>query len=172
MIEIKVDNKAVNDALDRLASASANPRPALLAIGESLVLSTKKRFETSTAPDGSRWVQNSQATYLSFLGNGKNNHCKDGRVNKSGSEKVMGKKPLIGKTGNLSQQIDYAIDGSGLRVGSIMEYAAMQQFGGITSPRSMIPNKIIPARPFLGISTADEQMIVSTVNDYLRGVIG
>lgn len=149
MIEIKVDNKAVNDALERLASASANPRPALLAIGESLVLSTKKRFETSTAPDGTRWTPNSPSTLARKKGN----------------------KPLIGKTGNLAQQISYAIDGNGLRIGSPMEYAAMQQFGG---HKSKFPHLWgdIPARPFLGISDADEQMIVSTVTDYLRGVIG
>jgi phage gpG-like protein len=47
----------------------------------------------------------------------------------------------------------------------------MQQFGGTTSPRSMIPGKRIPARPFLGISDSDETMILKTVNDYFRGVI-
>ncbi len=149
MIEIKVDNKTVNDTLERLASASANPRPALLAIGESLVLSTKKRFETSTAPDGTHWTPNSPSTLIRKKGN----------------------KPLVGKTGNLAQQISYAIDGNGLRIGSPMEYAAMQQFGG---QKSKFPHLWgdIPARPFLGISDADEQMIVSTVTDYLRGVIG
>lgn len=149
MFEIKVDNKNVNDTLERLASASANPRPALLAIGESLVLSTKKRFETSTAPDGSRWDPNKPSTLARKKGN----------------------KPLIGKTGNLAQQISYAIDGDGLRIGSPMVYAAMQQFGG---KKSQFPNLWgdIPARPFLGISDADEQMILSTVNDYLRSVSG
>jgi phage virion morphogenesis protein len=171
MIEIKVDNKVVNDVLSRLASATANPGPVLRAIGEDLVLSTKKRFETSTAPDGSRWKPNSQATYLGYLGNAKSNHRKDGRINSRGADKVMAKKPLIGKTGNLAQQISYAVDGNGLRIGSPMEYAAMQQFGG---QKSKFPNLWgdIPARPFLGISDSDEQMIVSTVNNYLRGVIG
>jgi hypothetical protein len=37
MIEIKVDNAEVLAALERLSKAVANPRPALLAIGESLV---------------------------------------------------------------------------------------------------------------------------------------
>ncbi len=47
----------------------------------------------------------------------------------------------------------------------------MQQFGG---NKSKFPNLWgdIPARPFLGISDADEKMIVSTVNEYLRSVIG
>lgn len=170
MIEVKIDSKAVIDALERLARSAANPRPALLAIGESLVVSTKKRFETSTAPDGTRWAPNSQATYLMHLGGAKSNHRKDGRINSRGAEKVMGKKPLI-RIGVLSQQISCAVDGNGLRVGSPMEYAAMQQFGG---KKSQFPNLWgdIPARPFLGVSDADEQMIVDTVGDYLAGIIG
>lgn len=170
MIDVKIDNKNVIQAMERLANAAVNPRPALLAIGESLVVSTKKRFESSTAPDGSRWKPNSQATYLGHLGNSKSNHRKDGRINSRGAEKVMGKKPLIGKTGLLSQQISYALDGNGLRIGSPMEYAAMQQFGG---KKSRFPNLWgdIPARSFLGISDADETMILKTVNDYLRSVI-
>jgi phage virion morphogenesis protein len=170
MIEVKVDSQNVLAALDRLTKATANPRPALLAIGESLVTSTKQRFETSTAPDGTRWQPNRQATYLGYLGSAKSNHRKDGRINSRGTDKVMGKKPLIGKSGALGQNIDYALDENGLRVGSSLEYAAMQQFGG---KKSRFPNLWgdIPARPFLGVSAADETMIVSTVTDYLRGVI-
>ena len=169
MIEIKVDNKNVIAALDRLAKAAANPRPALLAIGDDLVLSTKKRFETSTAPDGTRWEPNRQSTYLQHLGSAKSNHRKDGRINSRGAAKVMGKRPLIG-VGTLSKQIYSNVDGNGLQVGSTMEYAAMQQFGG---KKSKFPHLWgdIPARPFLGISAADE-MMVGTVNDYLRRVVG
>lgn len=149
MIEIKVDNKNVIAALDRLAKAAANPRPALLAIGDDLVLSTKKRFETSTAPDGSHWAANSAATL----------------------KRKKGGKPLIGKTRLLSQEIYPNVDGGSLRVGSTMEYAAMQHFGG---KKSKFPHLLgdIPARPFLGISDTDETMILKTVNDYLRSVIG
>jgi phage virion morphogenesis protein len=148
MIEVKIDNKNVIEAMDRLAKAAVNPRPALLAIGEKLVVSTKKRFETSTAPDGLRWTPNKPSTL----------------------KRKKGNKPLIGKTGLLSQQISYALDGDGLRIGSPMEYAAMQQFGG---KKSRFPNLWgdIPARPFLGISDADGTMILKTVNDYLRSVI-
>lgn len=149
MIEVKIDSKAVIDALDRLARSAANPRPALLAIGESLVVSTKKRFESSTAPDGNKWAPNKPSTL----------------------KRKKGDKPLIGKTGVLAGDIHYAVDGSGLQVGSLMEYAAMQQFGG---KKSKFPSLWgdIPARPFLGISEADEQMILDTVNDYLQKVIG
>ena len=52
MIEVKFDSQRVEAMLERLANGAANPRPALLAIGEDLIKSTKKRFEDSKAPDG------------------------------------------------------------------------------------------------------------------------
>lgn len=171
MIKIKVDNARVAAALEHLAQAAASPRPALLAIGESLVESTKKRFGTSTAPDGARWTPNSPTTYLGMVNSfGKGNFGKGGKINARGSTRVASKKPLIGETRSLSKQIYPALEGNVLRVGSTMKYAAMQQFGG---KKSQFPNLWgdIPAREFLGISTSDEAMIVSTVSEYLESVI-
>lgn len=170
MIEIKVDDARVKAALEHLAQAAARPRPALLAIGESLVESTKKRFETSTAPDGTRWAPNSQATYLGMVNSfGKGNFNKGGKINARGATRVAGKKPLV-LEGTLAEQIHYALDGNGLRVGSPEKYAAMQQFGG---KKADFPNLWgdIPAREFLGVSEADAQMIVGTVSEYLKSVI-
>ena len=47
-----------------------------------------------------------------------------------------------------------------------MAYAAMQQFGGT---KSQFPHLWgdIPARPFLGISTADKQNIRDIIGSYL-----
>ncbi len=177
MIKIDVDDKQVIAAMERLAKAAANPRPALKAIGEALVTSTKARFQTSTAPDGSRWAPNSQATYLRDLGSAKSLHRKDGRINSKGAGKVMGKRPLIGETGNLSQQIHWRVDADALLVGSTMEYAATQQFGaeqgafGRDKRNHPIPWGDIPARPFLGVSDQDASKIMSIVNEYLRGAL-
>lgn len=147
MIDVKFDNANVLQALERLAKAAANPRPALLSIGEDLVKSTKNRFNESRGPDGKAWAPNSPATL----------------------KRKRGSKPLIGE-GILRDQIGYAEGGNVLSVFSTMEYAAMQQFGG---KKSKFPHLWgdIPARPFLGISDADEQMIVETVSDYLRSMV-
>ncbi|ARU30893.1 hypothetical protein CAP31_03835 [Sulfuriferula sp. AH1] len=172
MIETKWNDADVLAALERLAQATAQPRPALLAIGESQVESTKKRFETSTAPDGSRWAPNSEATYLGMVNAfGKGNFGKNGRINARGATRVAGKKPLIGETRMLSTQIFYEVDHDSVRWGSPMVQAAMQHFGGT---KSKFPNLWgdIPARPFLGVSESDAVMIVDTVSDYLRKVIG
>ena len=62
MINVEIDDRAILNALRNLQRAGANLRPALAEIGEQLVESTKKRFETSTAPDGSAWEENSAST--------------------------------------------------------------------------------------------------------------
>lgn len=172
MIEVKIDDARVVAALDRLSASAANPRPALLAIGESLVESTKKRFETSTAPDGTRWKPNSQATYLGMVNAfGKSHFGKTGRLNAKGATRAAGKKPLIGETRMLSTQIHYELTGDGLRWGSPMVYAAMQNYGG---KKSQFPHLWgdIPARQFLGVSDSDADMIERTVSEYLKNVVG
>lgn len=154
MIEIKFDNAKVLNALDNLSKASANPRPALLSIGEDLVKSTKNRFNESRSPDGKTWAPNSSTTL----------------------KRKRGTKPLIGE-GTLRDQISYAEGSNVLTIFSSMEYAATQQFGadkgafGRTKRNAPIPWGNIPARPFLGISDDDEHVIIQTISDYLRSVI-
>lgn len=147
-IQIEIDDRAVTQMLQRLIDAGQNPRPALLEVGEDLVESTKRRFETQTAPDGSRWERNSPVT-----------------IKRKGRDQ-----PLTGR-GTLMDQINYQITGNDtLDVGSPTIYAAMQQFGGT---KSEFPNLWgdIPARPFVGVSTEDEQSILDTFINYLRDQI-
>jgi phage virion morphogenesis protein len=147
-IQIEIDDRAVTQMLQRLIDAAQNPRPALLEVGEDLVESTKRRFETQTAPDGSRWERNSPVT-----------------IKRKGRDQ-----PLTGR-GTLMDQINYQITGNDtLDVGSPTIYAAMQQFGG---RKSEFPNLWgdIPARPFIGVSADDEQSILNTFINYLRDQI-
>lgn len=148
MFDVKVESKSVTDALQRLAKSAANPRPVLLAIAEDLVTSTKKRFVTSTAPDGTRWAPNKPSTL----------------------RRKKGDKPLIGKTNLLSQKIFPDVGSDWLVVGSPMKYAAMQHFGG---KKSQFPKLWgdIAARPIFGLSDSDEKMVVSTTSDYLRSTL-
>jgi phage virion morphogenesis protein len=134
-------------------------RPALREIGEALAESTRRRFATSTAPDGSRWAPNAQTTYLGMLGS--KDTGKDGRLNKRGSTKVMNKKPLVA-SGLLADSITWQLTDNGVEIGTNRIYAGTHQFGasrgqyGTTSRGAPIPWGNIPARPFLGLSAADE----------------
>jgi len=148
-IHIEVDDRKVVQMLQRLIDAGQNPRPALLEIGEDLVDSTKNRFGSESGPDGSVWERNSPLT-----------------IARKGRDQ-----PLTGH-GTLMDQINYQLTGGDtLDVGSPTIYAAMQQFGGT---RSEFPHLWgdIPARPFIGVSEEDGQMITDTFNDYLKDQIG
>jgi phage gpG-like protein len=64
MIKFHIDDDDIKRALRNLQQVGSNLRPALRTIGETLKESTQKRFETTTAPDGSAWALNSVLSTL------------------------------------------------------------------------------------------------------------
>lgn len=176
LITVKIDDQSALAALAKIRAAGINPRPLLLEIGEDLMATTKQRFQSSTAPDGSKWDKNSPATMARWL-SAKSNHKKSGGLSKRGQAKAASKKPLIGKSKRLSSSITYIVGGNMLQVGSPMIYASTQQFGagkgefGTTRRGSPIPWGDIPAREFLGLSAEDSANIIDLAEDYLRRAI-
>lgn len=182
-ITIAIDDTRVLAVLARMADGLADPEPLLRAWGEDLVASTTQRFATGTAPDGSRWAPNTEATFLAYLsqrsgsysddgqrtGTRRGYERKDGRIAARGSALMMGKRPLIGESKSLSTQIHYQVEGHVLFIGSPEVYAGMQQFGG---EKAEFPHLWgdIPARPFLGVSDADAESMERTALDYLAGL--
>ena len=155
-IQVEVDDAEIRRALQRLIDAGINPRPALLEIGDDLIVSTKKRFESESGPDGMPWARNSELT----------------KSRKGGRDQ-----PLIGG-GKLMDQINKQLSGNDtLYVGSDRDYAGTQQFGakqgqfGRSDRNTPLPWGDIPARPFIGISDADEDKIIDIFNQYLQDQI-
>jgi phage virion morphogenesis protein len=147
MINVEIDTSQITAELNRLLARTGNLSPALRGIGESLTESTKKRFETYTGPDGVMWEANSDVTY-------------ERKADRSGI-------PLTDH-GTLGNTIAYQLQGGdALLIGSSMEYAAMQQFGGTKAEFPKLWGDI-PARPFLGISEHDRTNILDTLADYLQ----
>lgn len=182
MSYVEFDAGEIERALRHLQDSIGDLRPALKKIGIDLTESTKRRFETTTGPDGKQWAANTQATYESFLhqksgkyeegarvGAKKGYFLKDGRVSARSASLLSGKKPLTGETGKLMDQIGYDVFGfDTLQIYSTMEYSAMQQFGGEKSEFPWLWGDI-PARPFLGISEDDKNNISSIINHHLLG---
>ncbi|MFT8679706.1 MAG: phage virion morphogenesis protein [Gluconacetobacter sp.] len=48
--------REITSALDRIAAIGRNPSRVLAAVGEELIQSTQRRFETQTASDGTPWA--------------------------------------------------------------------------------------------------------------------
>ena len=175
MIRIEIDDQAVRAALGELLRRVQDPAPALREIGELLVASTRQRFATGRAPDGTPWAPNSLVTVLRYLSRfGGSFRRGGGGLTKRGQARAAAKKPLIGETRRLSSEIAYRLIPRGVEVGSSLEYAAVQQFGarkgqfGRTRRGAPIPWGDIPPRPFLGLSDADRTAVLQLLAAHLR----
>ena len=157
MLTIKYDRGNVPTALAQVLSVIDNPRPLMQAIGEYGIDSTMRRFATGKGPDGTPWAPKSKTTLA--------RHPRGGR------------KPLIGESRALSTTIAYRATDRSVEWGSNQAYAAVQQFGAAKGSlwrgkdkrgrNAMAPWGDIPARPYLGLSDADERNILEIVRDYL-----
>jgi phage virion morphogenesis protein len=147
MLEVTFDSARLVRALSDLQAAVGDLSPALRDIVEELQESTKQRFGSKIGPDGQRWADNSDVTI----------------------ERKGRNDPLVGG-GTLARELSYDVDQNTLTFGSLMEYAAMQQFGG---KKAEFPNLWgdIPARPFIGISSDDESAILAIIAKHLNNAI-
>lgn len=164
---IELTNRSGLDYLQALIARGQNLRPVLAEIGEDMAESTKRRFSTAKAPDGTPWAPNSASTigaYSNMFA-----RKKDGTLSNKAQAKIAGKKPLTGETRALATTINYQLqDDNAVSIGSPMVYAAMHQFGGKKSDFPHLWGDI-PARPFLGASEADKTNIADLVRSYMLG---
>lgn len=198
MIEVKINDRDVRQALNRLIAASGDLKPALREIGETLMVSTKRRFAEQRDPDGNPWETNKESTLLRYLENKagrsvrrkgevlvikyydkkRNYNTQKGKLNAAGARTLIAKKVLTGESKRLGHEINYRVTGGAVEVGSSLEYAATQQFGakkgafGKTKKGRDIPWGDIPARPFLGLSAKDKQDVLAILNEHLAKAMG
>jgi len=172
---ITVLDEEVQSKLKALADRATHPAGALAAIGEGIVERTKRRFETSTGPDGVAWKPNSVVTLALFSGrlaSQKSKVKKDGSLNAAGERALAAKKPLIGESLDLSRQFHIQVGELTLTIASTPAYAAIQQFGGQAGRGRKVT---IPARPFLPVHQdgtlypSDQADIIDEINEYLLG---
>ncbi|MGV2130310.1 phage virion morphogenesis protein [Agrobacterium vitis] len=107
--------------------------------------SVKDNFENERAPDGSRWTALSQAT-------------RDQREKKYGHAPTS----ILRASGDLMNSIDAESDDCQVRIGSALVYAAIHQFGGYAGRGHKVS---IPARPYLGLSSVDEEEVLAIAED-------
>lgn len=171
-VTITIDDAELKRALRRMLSDLANPASAMREIGEVVRNSSRARFKSETDPEGRAWVPNSDVTLMRYLGERSGSFKKKTAaggqsLTKTGIKRIAGKKILTNR-GRLADTLAYQLQDGGraVAVGSNRVYAAMQQFGGT---RAQWPHLWgdIPARPFLGLSGADRDEIVTILRDHL-----
>lgn len=177
MLKFNIQSDVIINVLDRAEAALENPKPMFQDMGEFLVPANQNRFKISTAPDGTKWLPNSEMTYLNILG--KQHTNKDGTLNNKGINRVMSKRTLVGD-GTLMNSIHYQISGDLLLVGSNLVYAAIHQFGGTIKPKNkktlswkvgdvsiFAKQVVIPKREWLGISVSEEAELMNIAEDHI-----
>lgn len=173
---ITIESDAVEAALDRLARAARDLRPAMRDIGGLLEKETNDNFRAQGRPP---WPQLSQATILNrLMGKTKDGKSKGiasvltkaGNLRASAKRKLEGGLAILQDTGVLRDSIRAHPGRDSVTVGSVLEYAAIHQFGGMAGRGKKVR---IPARPFLpvdkdgNLSPEAERGVLAAIYDHL-----
>ncbi len=138
-IQLTIGNaEEVKAAFESLQAKLADLTPVFQDIGEAMLNVTRERFTSQTAPDGSAW----QALSPDYAQHKKRNKDK-----------------ILTLYGALRGLLNYQAGKDQVRIGTPLIYGATHQFGN--------PQKNIPARPFLGLSSSNEQELLDILNDHL-----
>ena len=160
-ITIEHDNAALHASLEVAVAALTRPEEMMDEIGAVLEAGVQQRFIDATDPDGTPWTESLRAT----LGE-------------------RGGKTLT-DTGRLQGSITRAVSGGEVAVGTNVIYGAIHQFGGeivakaapalaftLADGTEVVTQKVtMPARPYLGVDTADRAGILDSVARHLREVL-
>jgi len=155
---IKFDDTQARASLRGLLGAVEHPAPLMAQISEYLWRTTRDRFKTQTSPQGDKWA--------------------DLEPRYKASKPKAQRERILTLQGYLRGGIVKQYDARSATVGSDKVYAAIHQFGGRTRPPALSPRYKkkaqasggggVPARPFLGLSDADERELLEITHDFLR----
>jgi phage virion morphogenesis protein len=186
-VTFQLDDRDLIAALGRLDRAAAQPRPAMDAIGAHFVFSTQRNIENETAPSGEKWPKLSPRTAAKRVGKGRRGYDHMLRVTARLYKSIAhdaddqsvewGTNIVYGRIHQLGGAIDMPA-----RAGTVTLKSIRRKGGGIrsrfgrrnvkgaeTRPVSIRAHQVhLPARPYLGISTADRQAVPEIIADYLR----
>jgi phage virion morphogenesis protein len=160
-IKITVNDRAVREAIERVAAVDRNLIPPLFKNwGEYQVKATRARFLAQRGPNGQAWTPLNPVYAAGKRGPG-----------------------ILRESGGLFGSIVYQVTAATLAWGSNKVYAAIHQKGGAIVPRSadalifrmgnrtVFAQKVtIPARPYLGVSEADRAVMTEMAGDLLAEV--
>ena len=134
-LTIKLDDRALRQALSRLASKADRAKPAMEDIARMLANRTDDAFEEERSPFGPKWPKLTER-YV------KRPRKQGGR----GGDAT----PILQRDGGLAASITHQATDERATVGASKKYAAIHQFGGTAGMRP--GPRAIPTRPFLPVS--------------------
>ncbi len=143
-IEIKINNKAVNEKLLELAKRGENLRPLMKNIAGIFAYSTEENFKEEGRPE--KWTDLADIT-------------KETRRKKN---KWPGQ--ILQVEGKLAASVNTQYDNDSAVIGSNLPYAAIHQLGGLAGKNKKVE---IPARPYLQLTDDDFDEILHECEQYL-----
>lgn len=145
-VELNEDiKKKIEDAFAFLEQSQF--KKVLGKVGSILKSSAQERIsETKTDPDGKAWQD---LDFFTSLNRARRGRDPDG---------------ILRDTSVLLGSIKFQVGSTEVEIGSDLIYAATHQFGD--------PSRNIPARPYLGVSTQDEQDIIDAMDAFLKKELG
>ena len=144
-IEIKIDDKEIQQILKKLISKTENLRPLMKNIAGIMLDSVEENFEKEGRPE--KWQELSEVTIK--------------------QRKKKGYYPctILTMRGELAASITSKYDDSSAVVGTNKRYAAIQQFGGNAGKNKKVE---IPARPYLMLGEKEYSEVLEEVQNYLQ----
>lgn len=157
---LSIDASPLAALARRLGDVDADRREALEAIGEAWVTTTRERFKTGTAPDGTPWKPSL-------------------RVQRKGGQTLVLDR-------HLETSIHAEVQGDSVLVGTDRVYGRIHQFGGTIQRKGAhaVPLHLpdgrdlsggvvqIPARPYLGANAGDHEVWAEILEGFLEEKVG
>lgn len=144
-IEIKIDNKAVNERLLELAKRTENLRPLMKNIAGVFTYSTEENFKEEGRPE--KWTDLADIT------------------KKKRRKKNKWPGQILQVEGQLASSVNTQYDDESAVIGSNLPYAAIHQLGGFAGKNKKVE---IPARPYLQLTDDDLNEILDAAKDFLK----
>lgn len=147
MITIEIKSEAIERTLPALIQGLENPRPLMRKISGTMHKAVLENFRVGGRP---KWAPTARGG------------------------------DILVHSGNLRDNISTYEDSNSAIVGTNELYAAIHQFGGKIRPKKakalsfngiLRKSVTIPARPFLALTTEDEDDIINDAQDYLRNLV-
>jgi len=155
--QVELDGEQAQAKLAAMVDRMARPIGFYKNVGEYMAkVSVRNNFLSERAPDGTPWASLRPITLA--------------RRQKAGHASTT----ILRASGKMASEINYQVTDQNVRIGSPAPQAAVMHFGaaqgafGRTSRGGPIPWGNIPARPFLGLSEADETMILRIAEAWLE----
>lgn len=190
-LEVRVDTKEVEQALEQMQRRSLNLRPFMGAVGQIIIKSAHENFEQQGRPKWKGWAPLTQQIHQQgALDDAMRTHKTKAGQNRQTIRNLgkLGLRKILQNTGELKKSVVIGrLDSEAVEVGSSLIYSRIHQLGGDIVPKRKralyfsigggkfikLMHVKIPARPFLKLQESDYQVIVRVAHDYLiRGEIG